>query len=183
MRFPKNKKQTHGFTLVEILIVVGILGIIAAVGTNVFFTTFRGSTKTKVLTKVKQNGDYALSTMERLIRNAQEVVVDEDAGDLCQANMSKIKIKKLDGTEILFSCENIGTVNGFIASDAARLTSNEVKVDICSFSCTTKGLPGKLEFYPQAIEINFTLSQAAVANRPEEEATLNFNTTVSTRNF
>ena len=60
-----RRKTETGFTLVEILVVIGLLAIVVALGSNMFFTTLRGSTKSKTLTIVKQNGDYALSVMER----------------------------------------------------------------------------------------------------------------------
>ena len=172
----KNK----GFTLIEILVVVGILAIIAVVSSNMFFTVFKSSGKTKVLTKVKQNGDYALTVMERLIRDSQEV------SSSCTSGMASIKVKRFDGSEITFSCD---LAQGLIASSSGqRLTSSEVKVDSCSFdcgcptaypNCTSEGT----KFYPKTVTIKFTLSQVGATVRPEEEAIINFQTTVSTRNY
>jgi len=183
----KNKEQSFGFTLVEILVVVGILGIIAVVASTIFFTTLRSSGKTKVLTTVKQNGDYALSVMERLIRDSEEVITNSD-NKVCESGMKEIKLKRIDGTMVEFACLEEGTANGRIASNSARLTSSEVKVDSCSFdcscpvafpNCTSQGT----KFYPKTVTIKFTLSQAGATVRPEEQATINFQTTVSTRNY
>lgn len=173
----EERKIQGGFTLIEILVVVGLLAIIAVIGSSMFFTTLRSSGKSKTLTRVKQNGDYALSTIERLIRDSEEVITNSD-GSLCEAGMNKIKTKRLDGSEVEFTCEEEGTVNGLIASNSARLTSNEVKLDNCSFDCSSQG-----EFYPQIVSIDFTLSQAAETTRLEEQASVNFKTTVNTRNF
>jgi len=118
MKYAKNKKRLTyhlsriaGFTLVEILVVVGILGIIAVVASTIFFTTIRSSSKTKTLTKVKENGDYALSVMERLIRDSEEVITNSD-NQTCQASMNKIKVKRLDGTTVEFTCVNKVTADG-----------------------------------------------------------------------
>ena len=173
----QNNRQSKGFTLIEILVVVGLLAIIAAIGSNMFFTTLRSSGKSKILTTVKQNGDYALATIERLIRDSEKVITNSD-GSLCAVGMNKVKTKRLDGSEVEFACEEEGTANGLIASNSARLTSNEVKVDSCSFDCSSQG-----EFYPQIVVIDFTLSQAVVTTRPEEQASVNFRTSVTTRNF
>ena len=173
----KNNRQATGFTLIEILVAVGLLAIIAVIGSNMFFTTLRNSTKSKTLTTVKQNGDYALATIERLIRDSEKVITNSD-GSLCAVGMNKIKTRRVDGSEVEFSCEEEGTANGLIASNSARLTSNEVKLDSCSFDCSSRG-----GFYPQVVTINFTLSQAAVTTRPEEQASVSFKTTVTTRNF
>jgi len=140
--------------MIEILVVIGILSVIAVIGANMFFTAFRSSTKTKILSTVKQNGDYALSVMERTLRDSQEVIANtETPSRICESEMKKIKVKKLDGSEIEFSCEQ--GLNGAIASNSAVLTSNEVKVDSCYFDCSTQG-----DFYPQNVVIRFTLSQA-----------------------
>ncbi len=179
--------KSRGFTLVEILVVVGILGIIAVVASNVFFTTLRSSGKTKVLTKVKQNGDYALSVMERLIKDSQEVITNTD-NKICEQGMNYLKFKRTDGGMVEFACLEEGTANGRIASNSARLTSSEVKVDTCVFdcscpaafpNCTSQGT----KFYPKTVTIKFTLSQVGATVRPEEQATINFQTTVSTRNY
>ena len=173
----QNNRQATGFTLIEILVVVGLLAVMAAIGSNMFFTTLRSSNKSKTLTTVKQNGDYALTTIERLIRDSEKVIINSD-GSLCVAGMNKIKTKRLDGSEVEFTCEGEGTANGLIASNSARLISSDVKLDSCSFDCSSQG-----EFYPQIVAIDFTLSQAAVTTRPEEQASVNFRTTVTTRNF
>lgn len=172
------KSQKSGFTLIEILVVVGILGIIAVIGSNMFFTVFRGSTKTKVLTTVKQNGDYALSVIGRMVRNSSEILKNSD-GQVCTLGMKKIKIKNPDKGETEFACLEVGTVNGRIASNSAQITSDEVKVDNCSFDCSSSG-----QFYPETVTISFTLSQnIGAAPRPEEEASMDFKTTVSIRNY
>jgi prepilin-type N-terminal cleavage/methylation domain-containing protein len=172
-----RNNQAKGFTLIEILVVVGLLAIIAVISSNMFFTTLRSSSKSKTSITVKQNGDYALATMERLIRDSEEVIANSD-GSVCVADMNKVKIKRLDGSEVEFACEEEGTADGLIASNSARLTSENVKLDSCSFDCSSQG-----EFYPQVVAISFTLSQATVTTRLEEQASLDFKTTVTTRNF
>jgi len=174
--------RNKGFTLIEILVVVGLLAMAAVIGANLFFTTFRSSTKTKILTVVKQNGDYALSVMERLIRDAEEVITNSD-GDVCESGMNKIKVKRLDGSKIEFECLDEGTLTGYIASTSAvraRLISDEVKLDSCSFDCSQEEIN---PFNPQSVMIKFTLSQAGGAARVEEQASIDFQTTVTTRNY
>jgi len=186
-RFPFHISRISGFTLVEILVVVGILGIIAVVASTIFFTTLRSAGKTKVLTTVKQNGDYTLSVMERLIRGSQEVVTNTD-NKICESGMNYLKFKRADGSTIEFGCLEEGAANGRIASNSARLTSSKVKVDSCSFDCSCPAVfpnctAEGAKFYPKTVTIKFTLSQVGAAVRPEEEATINFQTTVSTRNY
>ena len=168
------RRRRSGFTLIEIIVVVGILGIVTVMGTNLFFSILRGSTKTKILQLVKQNGDYAISVMGRMIRNARSV----------NGGGSSITIVNPDGMPTTFSCGDIDIPldgKSEIASNGARLISNEVKVENCSgiFSVT----PGEVGVSPAAVTINFTLSQAGVTTRLEERASVSFQTTISLRNY
>ncbi len=162
-----------GLTLIEIMIVMGILGIIAVIGSGMFFSILRGSTKTKTLQLVKQNGDYAISVMERMIRNARAIIVPST-----NSTVSSITIRNPDGETTTFSCEGNPAT---ISSNSASLLSNEVKVSSdCNIFEVTVGQAG---IKPGVIKINFSLSQSKTTARPEEQASVNFQTTVSLRNY
>ena len=153
-----------------------MLVVVAVVVSNMFFTTFRSSSKTKALTTVKQNGDYALSVMERLVRGSQEVTsVCPEVPPESPAVTNNISLKMLNGDEIVFSCD---LENKLIASNGASLTSDQVQLDSCSFECRSQG-----EFYPQTVTIDFTLSRPGENIREEEKASVDFRTTVVTRNY
>lgn len=170
-------KKQKGFTIIEIIVVIGILGIIAAVGTNMFFTVISGSTKSKNLTTVKQNGEYALSVMERMIRNSSDVITNTD-GQICESGMTKIKIINSDKEEIEFAFIDLGG-NSYIASNSSRITSDQVKVTSGVFNCSSTG-----DFNPKTIVIDFTLDQnISPTPRIEEEATMDFRMTVGIRNY
>jgi len=168
--------KKNGFTLIEIMIVVGILGIIAVVGSGAFFSILRGSTKTKTLQMVKQNGDYALSVMERMIRNARELADPSES-----SIVSSITIKNPDGGITTFSCES-DSEPPTIASNGASLLSSEVRVsDVeCNIFEVTQGQKG---IRPPIVKINFKLSPAVTSSRPEDQAEVNFQTTVTLRNY
>lgn len=165
-----------GFTLIEILVVVGILGLIAVIGTNMFFSILKGETKTRVLAEVKQNGNYALSVMGRMIRNAKEITS-------CTSNMQTITIKNPDREETTFDLSGtriasrsaLGT--GYLTSDKVRIDKTDPVNKPYRFDCTA--VTGS----PAVITIRFTLSQPGVATRPEEQATVDFKTTVSLRTY
>jgi len=169
-----------GFTIVEMMIAVTILGIITTVGSNLFFTVLRGSTKAKVLQAVKQNGGYSLSVMESMIRNARRIESYPTATDF-------LTILNPDGGVTTFHCCGttpnflIASESGSLACAAARLTSDEVKVNNCAnFFTVTAGLAG---VRPDLVAIQFTLSQAGLSTRPEEQASIDFQATVGLRNY
>ena len=169
----------RGFTLIEILVALGIFVIILVVGSNMFFTILKSSSKTKVLTEVKQNGDYAINVMERMIRNAKEIVENTEATPLrCASEMSKLKITNPSGDTTEFDL-----TGPRIASNLGNyLTSDAVEIDATQsnrFDCTA-GVPGTS---PDVVTINFILKQAGTVSRPEEEASVSFQTTVTLRNY
>ena len=160
--------KKRGFTLIEILVVIGILAIIMVVGSTSFFNLLRGSTKTKTATLVKENGDYALGVIARMIRNAREI-------SDCNPSMSSIEILNPDGRLTEFSCDK-----DTISSNSAAIISRQVKVksDSCSFNCQEGG-----PLQPDVVTIGFTLTQAdGATGRPEEQVSIDFKTTISLRN-
>lgn len=168
-----NKKET-GFTLVELLVVISVLGIMAVMALQIFLSLIRSSTKTEVLGRVKQNGDYALSVMERMIRNSREIL---------ECDTDHILIKNPDGRESNFRfCGDpdflIASESGDLECGEVRLTSDQVRLASGAFSCTAGG-----EFQPDVVGISFTLSQSEETTRAEETVSLGFQGSVTTRNY
>lgn len=158
--------KKFGFTLLEMLVVSALLGTIGLMATSIFFTTLRGGTKAELIKEIKQNGDFAISTMERMIRNARDVTSTCD-----NTAQPSITILNPDYKTTIFSCGEQ------IASNSTILTSNKLLVSNCSFICQ------KPTSAPQNVAIKFTLSQKGSPPRPEERATVTFETTISLRSY
>lgn len=169
--------KKSGFTLIEVLVVTGLLATIGILAANIFFATLKGGTKAKVVKEVKQNGDFAISTMERMIRNAYQIPSSSCTG----ASESFIAIVNPDYQTTTFACV-WDSVNGVakIASNGAALTSKKVTLgSSCpgslSFTCQ------KPDFVPETVQISFTLSQKGTPDRAEQKAEVSFQTTISPR--
>lgn len=63
-----------GFTLVELLVVIGVLSIAGVLVLTIFSRSLRGNNKSQILISIKQNGQSVLETMNKTIRNADKVV-------------------------------------------------------------------------------------------------------------
>ncbi|PJE70083.1 hypothetical protein COU97_01495, partial [Candidatus Shapirobacteria bacterium CG10_big_fil_rev_8_21_14_0_10_48_15] len=171
--------KRKGFTLVEMMIVVALLVVLVVAGNRMFFSVLKGSTKADKLALVKQNGDYALNIMQRMIRNARS---------LKECTVSTVEIDNPDPMappEKRWTKFILDTTNHYVASESstlsgadARLTGTQVWLTAGSFACTS-GADGE----PDQVEINFTLEQAGTTNRPEEKAAASFHTTVVMRNI
>lgn len=99
-----------GFTLIEALVAVLIIGILGFMITDLLSRTFRGSNKTQLIGVVKQNGQSALNTIDHAIRNSDAVV--------CPQNKVADKVLALttNGKYTVFWCEPpTDTQNGYIA--------------------------------------------------------------------
>lgn len=63
-----------GFTLVELLVVMAVLSLVGALVVITFTNSLKGSNKSQILSAIKQNGQSVLETMDKTIRNADNVV-------------------------------------------------------------------------------------------------------------
>ena len=168
-----------GFTLLEILITVGIAGVMGILITQVFFTTARTNSKTEILKDVKQNGEYALGIMERMIRNSLQV---SSACGALGSTLSEIDILNPNGDTTTFACLVDGSVTRIASTSGTGatqfLTSSNVTIgnDPCTFVCTASVDRGS------EVTISFSLSQAGSSLEAFETASVFFQTTASSRN-
>lgn len=70
-----------GFTLVELLVVITVLSIMGVVVLNIFTNTLRGSNKSQIILVIKQNGQAILESIDKVIRNAEDVVCISSSRD------------------------------------------------------------------------------------------------------
>ncbi len=139
------------------LVVISIVGLVVISSSNVFFSTLRTNTKTQISTNLKQKGDYALTVMERMIRQAYEI-------NDCSPNNLTLIYK--DGQETVFSCSS-----SQLASNSAVLIDS-INCGDFNFNCDL----------PQ-VDINFILSQGGSDPLPFQRTSMKFQTTVTARNL
>jgi len=190
----KKTYTNHGFTLIELTIVLGVFIIIGTIIVSILGTTFRGNTKTRVTNDISQNGNYALSIMTNLLLNSQRFDSIVPSFDNCSTNPNptccsptgttgkSITFQGLDGGTTTLTCQDTGSDPALfrISSNSASLTDPSiVKLspdDTCYFVCTQVN-----EYSPPRIDIMFTLLGADVSVG-EGQASANFRTSVSLRN-
>lgn len=191
-----NKSKQAGFGIIEVMIGAILLGVIVTVVNTVLFSSFRGVNKSNVLTEVKQNGDYAISVMERMIREAKQIVsvcdgtplselaivnYDPDAPSSddptlhtttfkCDLNSGVLRIASASAVEdlLLTSSANV-TLEGTDCTSAISFVCSQVSAD-----------------QPPVVNVSFTLKQkspAGVTPRVDERAQIDFSTTVVLRDY
>lgn len=179
-----------GFTLVELLIVVALVGIVGTITTQVFIMGIHSQSKTEMIKEIKQNGDFTLSVMEGMIRNALDVGMDTNQ---CGVNSKQLTILNQDGYTTMFDCTNdlsISSVSGIFVSipnpspTGIPLTNSKVKVP--SSSCNFLLVCPSQSLSPKYVFITFTVNQAdvpGVTPNPLNRATIDYQSTVSLRNY
>lgn len=108
-------KSAKGFTLIETLVVVVVLGVIGVALVNILPSSFRANDKSKVLGNVKQNGQAALNRLTTAIRGAHSIVCIESA-----SSPSILTIQNYDGTYTRFIFDpSVGTSkNGVLLQES-----------------------------------------------------------------
>lgn len=102
-------KIERGFTLVEILVVMGIIAVVGTMMVAIFIGTLRGSNKAQILAVIKQNGQAVLENMDKTIRAADNIVC-LSAGD------TLVVVKNGVYTRYKFVAPTT-SANGFIQQD------------------------------------------------------------------
>lgn len=157
----------RGFTLIELLVMVGVFLAVSVVIGGTLFAVLRGSVKTTTLDQVRQNGDFAISTISRTIRSAKL--------NTCTPN--SVVVVASDNSTVTFSCEgDTISQNGSSLMNTGPSGTVSLVPGTCSFSCTT-GVNT-----PATVTIKFGLSQPGSSTFPESKSTVDFETSVTLRN-
>lgn len=105
------KSFTKGFTLVEVLIVIGLLGVSLTLTTGILLSVIKTTRKQEILRNIERGGDDVMRQIEENVRRANSVTEDSN-GYLV------VQIPKADGTVVT---RYFGAV-----SDLADCTNNYV---------------------------------------------------------
>ncbi len=126
-----NNKR--GFSIIEILVAITIFAVIGVLVTRSISMTLRGSKKSDSLVRVRENLNYSLAVIERQIRNAESITA------CTGATSNRIDYTSLEGIDTSFVCTVSGT-DRFISSGSARLTSDDILISTCSFTCNKQDI-------------------------------------------
>lgn len=182
----KIKNSQKGYTLVELLAVLIILVSVGVVITAILVTSLRGGNKSNTTNDVRQNGNYIISQMSKMIAysksfdgvsvtGASDSYVKDCTAVIVPATAYKyIKTTSFDGGTTIFSCSG-----ETIASNGANLIDiNTLSVSSCNFYCSQAN-----KISPVSINVTFTLSKKNSGFFAENQTIIPFDTTITPRNF
>ncbi len=157
-----------GFTLIEIVVVAGIMALFSLTLISVFLATVRGGGKSQLMQAIHQEGDFALKRMGSTIRSSAAVT--------CGAG--SITVADPGGAEIIFSSVNDNGLTRVVSDSSNFLTGVLAEVTSMSFSCYQGSLGN------QVVTIRFELNtNPAGGGQAQEKFTQKFSTSVSTRQY
>lgn len=180
-----NKQS--GYTLVELLVVSGILVAVSGIIGGILVSTLRSSDVARSKTQVAQNGNYAMSAMSEVIKRSRDITGMAGVEDFngCVGgpiNSDTVTFLMPEGNEAELTCSDS---SGRIASRSGDMTyfltaDDTAVVDgSCNISCNQSS-----KYSPPLIEIKFQLgvkdiSTGGVIEGSEES----FQTQISSRNY
>jgi prepilin-type N-terminal cleavage/methylation domain-containing protein len=141
----KCSSPQKGFTIIEILVVVSIIGIIGYMLGDIVTRSLRGSQKSSVIGTAKQNGQVALDTITQAIRSSDLAVCldNQIPNPIGVTTGDTIALYSQDGRYVRLSYqsgsstlnEDLPTVNFLINNDPTNIDSFPNKV------CDTTAAP------------------------------------------
>lgn len=182
-------KVKLGFTLIEFLIVLGVLAVAIGSSLLVLTSVLRGSNQANITSEVKQNGQATLDSIEGQIRNANDA---RDLLPLPAGASDGVALTLSDGTSASIACFPAGAnTNGSIKLLSGIVTSytsltnqdtvSGVDVTDCSFSVISATTGAQS---PAIVKVSFVANQGIAApSRQDFKANVKFETTISLRRY
>lgn len=182
-------KKSLGFTLIEMLVVVGILAIALPAVFAIIFAIVRQQAKVYALRQVKREGDFVLNAMENTIRNEAVGIFTDSLfnTEVCDQALLGVNPYSNDGSSFYFkdragnwfrysvSNSRVASASGTIPTDL--LTTASVTVADFTLSCNRAAA-----FSPPLISISFNVNYSA-SQFLEDLATLHYQTQVQMKNY
>lgn len=109
-----TQKNNKGFTLVELLVVIGLLGISIGVTNDILTSLVRSYSKTQVKNELEQQANFLGLKLERGIRSASGIVQS--------GNTNIIRLNKSDGSWVEYSFDSANSIMNMKFSDDSSTT-------------------------------------------------------------
>lgn len=189
--FNKLLTSSKGYTLIELLAVIIVLSAVGLVVGAIIISAFRGTTKTNVISELRQEGNNRLSELSKMVEFAQSFdgvstdgtsyitdCIEEDPDVPTQYKY--LKVTDFTNAQLTLSCSvDPETSNPIIASNGASLiTSDSIAVTDCYFTCSQDYLAE-----PPIIGMHFDLTKIAGTGISDQSYSASFETNIVMRNL
>lgn len=184
-----------GFTLIETIVVIAVIGVTLPVLFAIIFTLMRQQLKINRLSEIKREGDYVSSVIENTIReNAISIhsgLPVNDSTEICEGALSfsnpATSLYFLDKNKNWFGYQFTGNT---LASESANLINpsidlNSPKIFISNFSISCSR---STVYSAQSVQFSFDVCfdtglPDCATTRPEEITSLHYQSRIKLRNY
>jgi len=168
----KKINRNRGFTLIEFILYIGLVGIILTVTGAIGLNVLSGKAKLGTIEEVSQNARFTMERMSEIIRNAE--TINSPATSTSASTLSlKMASPALDPTVFDLSSGALRIKEG--SGSATSITSSEVNVSNLNFSnISYSDTPG-------TVRIEMTINLVNPDDMPEYNFEQTFYTTANIR--
>jgi len=157
-------RNKNGFTLIELIVVIGVLGVVSIIFLSTIVNTLRGTNKANITGTVRQNGNYALGQIARTIRTAATVTTPSLP---CNASSSPtssttLSVVSASGSSATYVCTASPSAN-IMFNGNPLLDANSVTVTNCTFTCSQESSSDN-----PVVTIDFTLQGVSASKFAEQ---------------
>jgi len=182
-------KNCFGFTFVEILVSITVLGIVLPILFSIIFTIFRQQTKIYRLNEVKKQGDYILVLSKNLVRNYASGIYSESnfTNQKCDGILNTNYTSATSGKDFYFRDKNGSPFNIFLDSgqvatgsggiNSIKITNNQVVVENFTLACENTSSAAD-----SFVTIKFDIRYNTTSTRKEDSASLSYQSSFKLRN-
>lgn len=188
-----------GLTLLEILIVIGVIGVVLTIITEIFYRSVKITLRTQMINTLKQNGQFTIDNIDKIIRGTEVVVCPTVAPGVNMTSTSDSIVVFKQGVYTRFKYNPStysGSIsyNGYISQDSERdctsaspptekILTDTDKTKGVSISATSMFTRNSTTGYKDSIMISFTVEPAKEAPKSvvSQVNSVQFNTTVTLR--
>jgi len=163
-----KKFEVHGFTLIEMLVVIGVFAVLAIIATQSVMLSVRGTRKAEATGKLRGNLEYALGVMERRLRMA--------TGFDCSGNPDQVDFNdELDGA-VNYRCDITGNDDNiyYQGFSGGLLNTDEIDLTACTITCD-------VPINPREVTVTISAQEQNVSGA--ESARIDLSTNITLRNF
>ncbi len=184
------KIQKKGFTLIEMLVVVGVVALILPAVFSIIFTILRQQAKIYALQEVKRQGDFVLNNMRTVLKNSAVTVHSgtppTDSNLVCATasgpSSGQIYFKDRFNNYFSYAVDSAQLIasSSSIPSTSTGLTNDKVKVEEGTFSIKCER---GAAFSPPIISISYVVEYDSASSRPEDTASFTYQTKIQLKSY
>lgn len=184
-----------GFTLIETIVVVAVIGLTLPVLITTIFILVRQQTKVFRLSQVKREGDYLINVMENTIKDRAITIhsaIPTDDNIVCDSPLnphpSTAELYFIDKDKRWFGylfdgVSSIASYSADLSNPSINLASTKIIVNSFSISCARNTI-----YSPPSVSLDFDVcynagSGVCASIRPEEIASIHYQTRIKLRNY